>query len=136
MAVRRSSTAFALQPWAGLFGGVGGWVLHHQLISDALHFDCRSGNAVTTAIAGVVVILAIALAAGWSWSVLRKREGDKNTNALQDDEALSTHARQEQQRTADSRAFAARLSLMAAALFALLVGVQTMAGLLLPGCPP
>jgi hypothetical protein len=52
------------------------------------------------------------------------------------EQSRETHARDEQRRTASSRAFAAMLSLMAAALFALLVAVQTMAGLMLPGCPP
>jgi hypothetical protein len=140
-----------VQPWAGLIAGVGGWIAHHQFISDALHFDCRVGNAASTAIVGVLVIIGIVLGAAWSWPVLRE---DK-TSAIEEggtppqeptsseekvlpevERSRETHACEEQRRTASSRAFAARLSLMAAALFALLVAVQTMAGLMLPGCPP
>ena len=147
----RARGGHGVQPWAGLIAGVGGWIMHHQLISDALHFDCRVGNAASTAIVGVLVIIVIMLGVAWSWPVLRE---DK-TSAIEEGEtppqeptsseekvlpeveqSRETHARDEQRRTASSRAFAAMLSLMAAALFALLVAVQTMAGLMLPGCPP
>lgn len=149
MAVTR--TGHGVQPWAGLIAGVGGWIVHHQLVSDALHFDCRVGNAASTAVVGVLVIVAIVLGAAWSWPVLREdgtSATDEGENPPQETasseetvlpdvkQSRETHAREEQRRTASSRAFAAMLSLMAAALFALLVAVQTMAGLMLPGCPP
>jgi len=151
MAVTRKRTGQGLRPWAGLVAGVGGWIVHHQAISDALHFDCRAGNPATTGFAGLAVIVGIALAAAWSAGVLREDgtsavdEGSHPPQAPSASEervlpeveqSRETHAREEQRRTASSRAFAARLSLMAAALFALLVAVQTMAGLMLPGCPP
>lgn len=151
MAVTRTPTGHGVQPWAGLIAGVGGWIVHHQLISDALHFDCRAGNAASTAMVGVLVIVVIVLGAAWSWPLLREagmsasEEGEappQETTSGEESvlpdvkQSRETHAREEQRRTASSRAFAAMLSLMAAALFALLVAVQTMAGLMLPGCPP
>ena len=147
----RKRSGHGVQPWAGLIAGVAGWIVHHQLISDALHFDCRAGNPVSTGLVGVAVIVGIVLAAAWSAAVLREDE----TSAIEEgatppqepsaseervlpevEQSRETHAHEEQQRTASSRAFAARLSLMAAALFALSVAVQTLGGLMLPGCPP
>jgi hypothetical protein len=151
MAVKRARIGFLLQPWAGLIGGVAGWFAHHQLISDALHFHCPAGNPASAVVAGIAAIAFVVLAALWSLAVLREDEG-----AVVDEDVAPPHgpaprkrraprkdagareglARQAQQRSAGSRAFAARLSLMAAALFALLVMVQTMAGVMLPGCAP
>lgn len=133
MAVKRSRIAFLVQPWAGLAGGVCGWLAHHQLISDSLHFVCPAGNSGSAVALGIAAVVFIALAALWSWAVLR--EDDSPPGARR--KATSRAPRRAAQRdAAGTRAFAARLSLMAAALFALLVMVQTMAGLMLPGCAP
>ena len=122
MAVKRTRIGFLLQPWAGLFGGVAGWVLHHQLVNDVLHFDCGRGNA-TGLVLGAAVIACIALLGLWSWRALRTSDAAR-------------HEREDDSRSGDTRSFAAKLSLMAAALFALLVAVQTLAGAMVPGCPP
>ena len=122
MAVRRTRIGFLLQPWAGLFGGVAGWALHHQLVNDVLHFDCGRGNG-TGLVLGAVVIVVIAALALWSWRALRSSDAVRRE-------------REDDSHSADTRSFAAKLSLMAAALFALLVALQTLAGAMVPGCPP
>ena len=122
MSVKRTRIGFLLQPWAGLAGGVAGWFGQHQVIGDALHFDCGVGNPASTALAGLLAIAVIAAGALWSRAVLR--EGRDATEGKRPS------------RAAGSRPFVAILSLMAAALLALLVIVQTMAGLMLPGCAP
>ena len=128
--MKRTRIGFLLQPWAGLAGGVSGWLAHHQVISDALHVRCPAGNPASAVIVGAAAVAFIALAALWSRAVLREDESAPVAKGK------ASPRRPEQRNAAGSRAFAARLSLMAAALFALLVLVQTMAGLMLPGCPP
>ncbi|KQY54810.1 hypothetical protein [Lysobacter sp. Root494] len=151
MAVKRARIGFLLQPWAGLIAGVAGWFAHHQIIGDALHFHCPAGNPASAVVVGIAVIVFVALAALWSRAVLREdavavvEEGEapprgpaprRKRASPRDEGAREEPAREPLRRSAGSRAFAARLSLMAAALFALLVAVQTMAGVMLPGCPP
>jgi len=98
-----------LKPWAGLLAGMGASGLQHQLVSDGLRFDCRFGNA--DLLVGLAALAVIALGAWLSWSALR---------AEPDPQA--------------SRRFVARMSLMAAALFALFVAWMTLAGWMLPAC--
>lgn len=100
-----------LKPWAGLLAGMGAAGAHHQLVSDALHFDCRYGAA--NLLVGITALAVIALGAVVSWRVLRQQP---------DPQA--------------SRRFVARLSLMSAALFALFVGWMMLAGWMLPSCAP
>jgi hypothetical protein len=100
-----------LKPWCGLLAGMIGAGLQHQLVSDAMHFDCRYGRS-DVAI-GVGALVLIAIGAWLSWSALR------------------THPDQE-----SPRRFVATMSLMAAALFALMVCWQIMAGVILPACLP
>jgi hypothetical protein len=104
-------TLSGLKPWAGLVAGMAAAGLQHQLISDAMHFDCRYGNADITV--GIVALLLIAFGALVSWTSLR------------------TH-----RDPASPRRFVAQMSLMAAVLFALMVGWQIMAGIILPACLP
>ena len=99
----------ALKPWAGLLAGLGASGVHHQLVSDALHFDCSFGRANT--LVGVAALLVIALGAWWSWRALR---------AEPDPEA--------------SARFVARMSLMTAAVATLFVGWMMLAGWILPAC--
>ncbi|HSR65495.1 MAG TPA: hypothetical protein VLM17_07850 [Xanthomonadaceae bacterium] len=98
----------SLKPWAGLVAGMGAAGLQHQLVSDALHFDCRYGDY--DLFVGLAALVAIAAGGLVSWSSLRA-DGDP------------------------SRRFVARMSLMATVLFALMVAWGIMAGAILPACP-
>lgn len=103
-------TSAGLKPWAGLFAGMAGAGLQHQLVSDSLHFDCRYGDY--HLLAGIAALVLIALGGLVSWSSLRSNP-DRGT-----------------------RRFAAHMSLMATVLFALMVLWGIMAGVILPACPP
>lgn len=107
-----STRASRLAPWAGLIAAFAGVMVQHQGIGDALHYRC--GPAVNRAdlIAGVIALLLMAIGALVSWRVLRA-----------DVDATGT------------RRFIAQISLMAVALFALMVVWQTLAGVLEPSCP-
>ncbi len=99
-----------LKPWAGLIASMGGAGLQHQLVSDSLHFDCRNGDYAL--FVGIVALLLVALGGLVSWSSVRGHQAD----------------------AAPTRRFVAHMSVMAAALFALMVLWGLMAGLILPGC--
>jgi glucose uptake protein GlcU len=99
------------KPWAGLLAGMAGAGLQHQGISDSLHFDCHYGNA--NLVVGLAALVLIAIGAWLSWLALR---------AHRDPES--------------ARRFVAIVSLMAAVFFAIMVGWQIMAGLILPACLP
>jgi hypothetical protein len=92
-----------------MIAGFGAAGLQHQLVSDALHFDCRYGTA-NLAI-GVTGFIVIAAGTWISWRALR---------AEPDPQA--------------SPRFVSNLSLLAAALSALFVGWMTLAGWILPAC--
>lgn len=100
-----------IKPWAGLFAGMVGAGLQHQLVSDALHFDCRYGDY--NLFVGLAALLVIAIGALVSWVSLRASPASEPT-----------------------RRFVARMSLMAAVLFALFVLWGIMAGAILPACMP
>jgi hypothetical protein len=100
-----------LKPWAGLVAGMAAAGLQHQVVSDALHFDCRYGDYdLPIGLAALVLIVAGALV---SWSSLRVRRDARPT-----------------------RRFVAHMSLMAALLFALMVLWGILAGVILPACLP
>jgi hypothetical protein len=100
-----------LKPWAGMIAGFGAAGLQHQLVSDALHFDCRYGSANLSV--GVAAFIVIVVGAWISWRALR---------AEPDPEA--------------SRRFVSNLSLLAAAISLLFVSWMTLAGGILPACAP
>jgi len=98
-----------LMPWAGLVAGMLAAGGQHQLVSNALHFDCGfADHGLST---GVLALLLIALGAWMSWRALRAH-----------------------QEPGSARRFVAQMSLMAAAFFALMVLWQTMGTLVLPRC--
>ena len=103
-------------PWAGLLSGMLGAGIQHQLLSDMLHFDCRLGGPMPGLLVGAFALVLIASGAGASWRCVR--DGEARTAA------------------GATRRFVAGLSLMGAALFALLVCWQSVSGLVLPSCPP
>jgi hypothetical protein len=113
---RLASSAFA--PWAGLVAGMFGELVHHQVLSDLLRFDCRRGGGGPGLVLAVAVLVLIALGAWLSW-------------------LSAPHPRPEAEAARDAnRRFIARMSLMATALFSVAVAWQTMAGFILPACPP
>jgi hypothetical protein len=103
--------AMGLAPWAGLVAGMVGAGVQHQLVADSMHFDCRLGRV--DPFVGAAALLLILMGAAVSWAALRRSRGRQ-----------------------DNAQFVAAMSLMAAALFALLVVWQTMASFVLPACAP
>lgn len=110
MAVKRPDLS-ELMPWAGLIAGMLAAGGQHQLVSDALHFDC--GFADHGLLVGVLGLLLIALGAWLSWRALRLHPEPDS-----------------------ARRFVSLMSLMAAAFFALMIVWQTMGTLMLPRCLP
>jgi hypothetical protein len=100
-----------VKAWTGLAAAMAGAGLQHQLVSDSLHFDCRYGH--NDLPVGVAALALIAVGALVSWSALRSSDS----------------------RSGATRRFVARMSLMAAMLFALMVLWGLMAGAILPACP-
>ena len=98
-------------PWAGLVGAFVGALVQHQGIGDALHYRCGPGMNDADVVAGAVALLIMALGALMSWRALRNEDGT------------------------GTRRFIAQVSLMAVALFALLVVWATLAGIIVPSCP-
>jgi hypothetical protein len=97
-------------PWCGLVAGMVGEGLHHQVLSDMLHFDCQRGGAWPGLLWGSVLIVFIAGGAAVSW--FARDAGGSAT-----------------------RRFIADSSLMAAGLFGLAIAWQTLAGFIVPACP-
>jgi hypothetical protein len=108
MAVKRLSFV-GFKPWAGLVAGMAGAGLQHQGISDSLHFDCHYGNADVAV--GIAALVLIAVGALVSWTSVRSHPEPES-----------------------ARRFVANMSLMAAVFFAVMVGWQIMAGVILPAC--
>lgn len=105
-----------LAPWTGLIAAGSGWGLHQQVVSEALHFDCQTtadGIGIALGMVALAIVLGGALV---SW---RARPA-KNVPAS----------------LAMLRRFVVQLSLMAAALAALGIVLQIIAGAILPGCRP
>jgi hypothetical protein len=89
-----------------------GAAVQHQGIGDALHFHCGNGMGSANLYAGIAALVMMAIGGLISWRVLRTAAEEPGT-----------------------RRFVAQLSLMAVALFALMVVWQTLAGMLVPSCP-
>ena len=106
--LRRSGLA----PWAGMIAAFVGAAVQHQGIGDALHFHCGNGMGSANLYAGIAALVLMAVGGAISWRVARDDRG-----------------------TGGTRRFVAHLSLMAVALFALMVAWQTLAGMLVPSCP-
>jgi hypothetical protein len=109
--IRRLQTS-ALAPWAGLLVGAAAWFAHHQIGSDANIWDCRGAGGAFTVVVGLICG-AIALAGGLiSWAATAPDDGDTRQN----------------------RSFARVVGMTGAAIFLLAIGLQTLAGVLVPAC--
>jgi len=98
-------------PWAGLVIGAGAWAAHQQGMADLLHFSCHPAHGVHTVGVGVVALLATVGGGLMSW----------RTSMARDDPTAT-------------RRFVSRLSVMAAAIFAGAIVMQTLAGIIVPAC--
>ena len=101
----------AVLPWAGVVGGAAGWFVSQQAGSNMVFAHCENGRWWGVALIG---LLGIALAAGGGLLSYRRWRADE--------------------RAASGRRFVALLGALVAALFAFPILMQTVAGLLVPGC--
>lgn len=99
-----------LLPWLGLAGGAIGWTLAHQIGSNTIFDDCRTGDAPFVLLVGFAG-LAIA-AAGGIVSFGLWRRGDAS----------------------EGRRFVALISALLAALATFAIILQSVAALILPDC--
>lgn len=99
-------------PWAGLVAGMLAAGGQHQLVTDAVRFDCAFGRH--GLLVAVAAWLLIAAGAFVSWRALGWHPAEPGS----------------------ARRLVAQMSLMAACVFALMVGWQAMATAMLPGCTP
>jgi hypothetical protein len=102
--------------WGGLFGGFGGWALHHQIGSSGNFARCSTANGGLVIAVGLAACAIIIVSGALSWTAWRRAGG----------EASSSHE-------AAGRLVPA-VSLTAAALFLLTVLVQMTAALIVPAC--
>lgn len=100
-----------LAPWAGLAGGAVAWIVHQQLLSDVLRFNC---HAVSPVRAVTALAIALALCTGTA--------------------AISWYGIRVKHRTGPGHAFVGWLSIFSAGIFALAIAMQAMASLTVPGC--
>jgi hypothetical protein len=111
-------------PWSGLAAGMLGEGLHHQLLSDALRFDCTRGGALPGLALGIAVLMLMGAGAWVSWaSAWHPRTRHPGTGPRVEDPRDG------------ARHFLACMSLMGASLFAIAVVWQTVAGFIVPACP-
>lgn len=114
MAVTPRTSGFA--PWAGLVAALLAEIVHHQLLSDMLRYDCTLGSAASGVAVGVPALALVALGAWTSWA--STRGGDPDAPHVQ------------------TRRFIAHVALMMAALIAVGIVWQTLATVLVPACAP
>jgi hypothetical protein len=115
MAVNRLHRS-KLAPWSGLVAGMAAEIVHHQLLSDMLRYDCRLGGASAGLTVGVPALALIALGIGVSLASVRG--GDP----------AAAHSQ--------TRRFIAQVATMRGGLLAIAIVWQTMATMIVPACAP
>jgi hypothetical protein len=115
MAVKRLHSS-KLAPWSGLIAGMVAEIVHHQLLSDMLRYDCRLGGAMSGLAVGIPTLALIALGIAVSWASTRGGPID------------AAHRQ--------TRRFIAQVSTMMGALLAVGIVWQTMATMIVPACAP
>ena len=116
MSARLKERLVGLAPWAALAGAGAGWFLHHQVVSDALHFGCHPQAIGLDLAWGAVAVGLVVAGAIVSVRTLPARDAASAEAAL--------------------RRFIVHLGLMATGLATLAIVLGVAAGFLLPGCPP
>jgi hypothetical protein len=101
--------------WGGLFAGPLAWAASTQINYMLVPWQCAHGVPIVPTLA--VVLAIVALAGG----VLSWRSGGGEAGSRPEPEARTEH-------------FVATLGVLAAALFALVILMQGLAGLILDGC--
>lgn len=115
MAVSRLHSS-KLAPWSGLVAGMLAEMVHHQVLSDMLRYDCRLGGSTAGLAVGIPALLLIAAGIAISWASVRG--GDPGAPHHQ------------------TRRFIAQVSTMMATLLAIAIVWQTMATMIVPACAP
>jgi hypothetical protein len=101
----------AWTPWLGWLAGPGAWVVHHQGGADSVYFDCRLGPA--TVVLGIACVLLSIGGGLLSWAGRRGPEDEPKPR---------------------NRRFIAGAGLGMGLLFAVALGFQTLAGVIIPSC--
>ena len=99
-----------LAPWTALIVAPTAWLLHHQVLSDMLHFDCHLGGATAGLVAAALAVAAL-LGAGYASWRARRDEG-----------------------ASEGRYFVAILGTLFTGVSLFAIALQTLATLILPGC--
>ncbi|WP_133500066.1 hypothetical protein [Cognatilysobacter terrigena] len=105
-----------LAPWAGLIASMVAEIVHHQLLSDMLRYDCRLGGLHNGLLVGIPAMALIVLGGWLSWA-----------STSGGDPSMPHH---------QTRRFIAQVSVMMAVLLAIGIVWQTAATLLVPACAP
>lgn len=104
----------ALAPWTGVFLGALAWFAHHQIASGANYWDCTIHRMWLTAGTGVVFGLVAAAGGAVSWRARTISPANPDRPG--------------------SRSFAGAVGAMAAAIFVFAIFLQSLSGLIVPGC--
>ena len=99
-----------IAPWMAFIIAPLAWALHHQVLSDMLHFDCHLGSARAGVIVAVIAVAALVGSGLLSWRARR-------------DEGAS-----------EGRYFIAVLGTMLTGVSLFAIALQTLATFILPGC--
>jgi len=116
MSARIRDRLSGIAPWSGLIGAGMGFALHHQVLSDALHFDCNDtagGAGIVTGLVALIVVFGGGLV---SWRALPAADATSPAATLP--------------------RFIGHMSVMAALLATLGIALLMLAGAILPGCRP
>ena len=100
-----------LQPWAGVIGGVAGWYLSQQAGSNMVFSRCTAAHGLSVGLISLCGLVLVASGAIWSFQVWR-----------------------EDRASGGGRQFVGLLGTMVATVLAFPILMQTIAGLLVPGC--
>ena len=108
----------AAAPWAGLAAGPACWAINTQLNYALVQPSCDRGADIVPMIAGVLALLSLA-GAVWSWIAGTRYDGAGMHNLEQD---------------GHPRYLLAGVGVAAGVLFALVIAMQGVAGILLDPC--
>jgi len=99
-----------MAPWMAFIVAPLAWALHHQVLSDMLHFNCHLGSPTAGSIMAIVAVAALVTSGLLSWRARR-------------DEGAS-----------EGRYFIAVLGTLFTGVSLFAIALQTLATFMLPGC--